>query len=88
MEQYEMINNAAESILAILQDVVDLAPRPIQIPMPRRGESITPIQAHVTNTRLGHGRPNKMRKLNDEGLFGGENLLVQFPRLGGMKLVW
>ena len=59
VEQYETVNNAAKSILAILQGVVDLAPRPIQIPMPREGGSITPIQAHVTNTRLGHGRPNK-----------------------------
>ena len=67
---------------------MDLAPRPIQIPMPREGGSITPIQAHMTNTRLGHGRPNKKRKLNDEGLFGGENLLVRSPRPGGMKLVW
>ena len=59
VEQYEMVNNAAESILAILHGVVGLAPRPIQIPMPREGGSITPIQSHVTNTRLGHGRPNK-----------------------------
>ena len=87
VEQYETINNVAESILATLQGVVDLAPRPIQIPMPWEGGSITPIQAHVTNTRLGHGRPNKKRKLNNEGLFGGENLLVRSPRLGGMKLV-
>ena len=54
-----MVNNVAESILAILHGVVDLAPRLIQIPMPRGGGSITPIQAHVTNTRFGHGRPNK-----------------------------
>ena len=87
VEQYETVNNAAESILAILQGVVDLAPRPIQIPIPREGGSITPIQAHVTNTRLGHGRPNKKRKLNDEGLFDGENLPVQSPRPGGIKLV-
>ena len=60
VEQYETVNNAAESILAILHGVVGLAPRPIQIPMPWEGGSITPIQAHVKNTRLGHGRPNKM----------------------------
>ena len=87
VEQYETVNSAAESILAILHGVVDLAPRPIQIPMPWEGGSITPIQAHVTNTRLGHRRPNKKRKQNDEGLFGGENLLVQSLRPGGMKLV-
>ena len=67
--------------------MVDLASRLIQIPMPHEGGSITPIQAHVTNTRLGHGKPNKKRKLNNEGLFGGENLPVQSPRAGGMKLV-
>ena len=86
-EQYKTVNNATESILAILHGMVDLAPRPIQIPMPGEGRSITPIQAHVTNTRLGHGRPNKKQKLNDEDLFGGENLLVRSPRSGGMKLV-
>ena len=73
--------------MAILHGVVGLAPRPIQIPMPQEGGSITPIQAHVTNTRLGHGRPNKKQKLNDEGLFGGENLPMRSLRPGGMKLV-
>ena len=34
VEQYETANNAVESILAIFHSVVDLAPRPIQIPMP------------------------------------------------------
>ena len=41
----------------------------------------------MTNTRLGYGRPNKKRKLNNEGLFGGENLPMRSPRPGGMKLV-
>ena len=67
--------------------MVGLAPRSIQIPMPREGGSITSIQAHVTNTRLRHGRPNKKQKLNDEGLFGGENLPMRSSRPGGMKLV-
>ena len=80
VEQYETVNNATKSILAILHGVMGLAPRLIQIPIPREGGSITPIQAHVTNTRLGHGRPNKKRKLNDEGLFGGKNLLVRSSR--------
>ena len=66
---------------------MDLAPRPIQIPMPKEGGSITPIQTHVTNTRLRHGRPNRKSKLNDEGLFSEANLPLQSPQPGGMKLV-
>ena len=55
--------------------------------MPRQGGSITSIQAHVTNARLGYGKTNKKRKLCDEGLFDRRSLKVQSPRLGGMKLV-
>ena len=66
---------------------MDLALRPIQIPMSRGGRSTTSIHADVTNIKLGYGRPNKKKKLNDEGLFGGENLPVESSGLGGMKLV-
>ena len=55
---------------------MDLAQRPIQIPMRREGGSITHIQAYVTNRRLGYGRQNKKQKLYDKALFSGESLKV------------
>ena len=41
---------------------MDLALRSIQIPMLRESGSISPIQGHVTNRKLGYGRPNKKQK--------------------------
>jgi hypothetical protein len=65
-QQYEIVNNAAQSFITILQSTMDAGARPSQILMPRVGENITPIQVHVTNTRLGHGRPIKKRKFCEE----------------------
>jgi hypothetical protein len=69
-QQYEIVNNAAQSFIIILQSTMDVGARPSQIPMPRAGGSITPIQVHVTNTRLGHGRPMKKRKFCEEEIRG------------------
>jgi hypothetical protein len=62
-QQYEIVNYAAQSFLTILQSTMDVGIRPSQIPMPREGATITLIQIHVTNTRLGHGRPKKKKKI-------------------------
>ena len=64
---------------------MDFVPRLIQISMPREGGSITPIQPHVTNTRLEHQRPNKKRKLCDEGSYGEGIFKAQSPRPSGRK---
>ena len=53
MAQSNHGNKVVDTIMALLQDMVNFAPR-----LPREGGSITPIQAHVTNTKLGHRRPN------------------------------
>lgn len=70
LDQYETIRDAGQSFLAVLEGAMGLEPRPSQIPMPRAGSSITQVQFHVTNTRLGHGNQRKKRKLtsNDEVL--------------------
>jgi hypothetical protein len=69
-QQYEIVNNATQSFITILQGTMDVGARPSQIPMPRAGGSINPIQVHVTNTRLGHGRPMKKRKFCEEEVRG------------------
>jgi hypothetical protein len=65
-QQYEIVNNAAQSFITILQSTMDAGARPSQIPMPRVGGSINPIQVHVTNTGLGHERPMKKKKFCKE----------------------
>ena len=54
--------------------MVDFAQRSTQIAMLKDDGSITLIQTQITNTRLGHGRPNKKQKLCNEGFSGGESL--------------
>ena len=88
MVQSDQVNKVVDIILALLQGVVDFVPRPTQISMPKEGGSITPIQAHMTNTRLGHGRPNKKLKLCDEGSYGKGSFKAQSPRPGGRKPIW
>ena len=62
-QQYEIVNNVAQSFITILQSTMDAGTRPSQIPMLRVGRSITPIQVHVTNTRLVHGKPMKKKEV-------------------------
>jgi hypothetical protein len=69
-QQYEIVNNAAQSFITILQSTMDAGARPSQIPMPRAGRSITFIQVHVTNTRLRHGRLMKKKKFCEEEICG------------------
>jgi hypothetical protein len=70
VQQYEIVNNVAQSFFTILQSIMDVEARPSKIPMPRAGGNITSIQIHVTNTRLGHGRPKKKRKFSEEEIHG------------------
>jgi ribosomal protein S27E len=83
-EQYNKIDSATKLILELLQGTTTLGPR--QIPMPREGGSITPIQAHVTKTRLGFGSQRKKRKMNHEEQGVQEEALVHLPRPSGSKV--
>jgi hypothetical protein len=85
-QQYEIVNNAAQSFITILQSTMDAGARPSQIPMPRAGRSITIIQVHVTNTRLRHGRPMKKRKFCEEEIHVQREVQEQFSRPGGIKV--
>ena len=86
-EQCELLKIAGESFMTILDNAVELEPRPSRVPMPREGGSITPIQARVTNTRLGHGSQKKKRKLNEEESGGGEESILQSSRPSGIKVL-
>jgi hypothetical protein len=55
--------------------------------MLRGGGYITPFQIHVTNTRLGHGRPKKTRKFSEKEIHGQRKAQEQSPRLGGIKVL-
>ena len=85
--QFKQVNKLANTILALLQSMVDLVPRLIEISMPKEDGSTTPISAQVINTRLEYGRPNKKQKFYHEGSFGGRSLKVQSLRAGGMKAI-
>ena len=84
-EKYELLKNMVKSFLVILQSAMELESRPSRISMPRERGSITPIQACVTNTRLGHGSKKKKRKLNDEEPHRHEQPVPESPRPGRMR---
>jgi hypothetical protein len=86
-QQYEIVNNAAQTFLTILQSTIDTRARPSQISMPRAGGSITPIQIHVTNTRLGHRRLKKKKKFSEEEIHGQQEAQEQSLRRGGIKVL-
>jgi hypothetical protein len=85
-EQYDKIDITTKLILDLLEGRTTQGPRPRQIPMPREGGSITPIQAHVTRTRLGFGSQKKKRKLNHEEQGVQEEPIVHSPRPSGSKV--
>jgi hypothetical protein len=85
-EQYDKIDIAIKLFLELLEGTTTHGPRPRQIPMPREGGSITPIQAHVTRTRLSFGSQKKKRKLNHEEQGIQEEPIVHSPGPSGSKV--
>jgi hypothetical protein len=49
---------------------MDAGAKPSQVSMQRASRNITSVQIHVTNTRLGRGRPKKKRKFSEEVIHG------------------
>lgn len=77
IKQCEVIKKVVQMSLAVFQENIDLEPRPNRISLPKKGGSITLIQAHVTNTELGHGsHKKKKRKLIFEDLHGRKECIL------------
>jgi hypothetical protein len=85
-DQYDEVDITTKLILELLQGTTNPGPRPRQILMPKEGGSITPIQAHVTRTRLGFGSQKKKRKLNHEEQGVEREPIVHSPRSSGSKV--
>ena len=74
------MHNAAYSLFTILQSTMDAGAKPSQVSMQRESRSITSVQIHVTNTKVGHGRPKKKRKFSEEVIHGQREAKEHSPR--------
>lgn len=86
VEEYDAFNKAIKSNLILLKDTRDLLLRLLYISMSRECGSITSIQSHIINTRLGFGSQKKKKKLDNEKIYGEKILIV--PKSSGLKILW
>jgi hypothetical protein len=65
---------------------MDAGAKPSQVSMQRASRNITSVQIHVTNTRLGRGRPKKKRKFSEEVIHGQREAHEHSPRPSNIKV--